>query len=70
MKKCKYELFKILSIFLGTPPKTFNWEYYIDKDREKEAKESQNGGKSGKGVKTKKAKNKKSEKKKGKTKKK
>ena len=36
MKKCRYELYKILSIFLGTPPDTFNWEYYIDKDREKE----------------------------------
>jgi len=39
LKKCKYELFKILSIFLGMPPKTFNWEYYIDKEREKESNE-------------------------------
>ena len=28
MKKCKYELYKILCIFLGTPPDKFNWEYY------------------------------------------
>lgn len=69
MKKCKYELFKILSIFLGTPPKTFNWEYYIDKDREKEANESQKGGNaSKKDKKTKKIKKKKGKKKKGKKK--
>ena len=40
MKKRRYELYKILCIFLGTPPNKFNWEYYIDKDREKEAEEN------------------------------